>query len=186
MSHLERALGYALHRARLSIVQKIEEAFADHQITTTEFLALVVVGENPGISQADLAERLEVERPRIVPMLNKLEKRGLATRTVLAGDSRFRQLHLTKKGQHLTRVLERRAEELQRKAMARLNPAEASNLISSLWKLADRAPALNKPSGDGGSGHADAARRMTKAKASATPVRSPRNRRDEQPPPRSC
>jgi DNA-binding MarR family transcriptional regulator len=143
MSYLEGSLCYALHRARLSMIAEYVEAFADHQITVIEFLFLVVVSENPGISQADLAEALDVERPRIVPTLNKLEKRGLATREVLESDGRFRQIHLTKNGQQLVRVLHKRAMEVQKKNMARLDSPEAKTILSALWKLAGKQPAKN-------------------------------------------
>jgi DNA-binding MarR family transcriptional regulator len=141
MSSLEGSLCYALHRARLSVVAESVEAFADHQITVIEFLFLVVVSENPGISQADLAKALDVERPRVVPTLNKLEKRGLATREVLESDGRFRQIHLTKNGQQLVRVLHKRAMEVQKKNMARLDSSEAKSILSALWKLAGKQPA---------------------------------------------
>ena len=137
MSYLESSIVYALHRARLSVVEYIREAFADHQITAIEFLAMIAVAENPGISQADLAKALRVERPRIVPTLDRLEERGLAKRTVSAADSRFRQIHLTKSGSQLLRILQRRAGEHQKKIMAQLDEAEARTLLSSLWKLAD-------------------------------------------------
>ena len=140
MSYLEGSLAYALHRAEMSVLEGVLGIFADHQITTTEFLVLVLVAENPGISQADLAEALDVERPRMVPMLNKLEKRDLAKRTVGAADGRFRQIHLTKSGQQLVRVLQKRSREHQKEMMARLGPTEAKTILSSLWKLADRTP----------------------------------------------
>jgi DNA-binding MarR family transcriptional regulator len=104
----------------------------------------MAVAENPGISQADLAEALGVERPRIVPTLDKMEKRGLATRTVLATDSRFRQIQLTKSGQHIVRVLQRRLQEIQNTMMARLDATEAKTILSALWKLDGKHPASTK------------------------------------------
>jgi DNA-binding MarR family transcriptional regulator len=147
MSYLEGYLCHALHRARMSVIEDIAEAFSDHGITMTEFSFMMVVAENPGISQAALAEALGVERPRIVPTLNKLEKLGLATRTVLATDGRFKQIQLTKRGQQLVRVLQKRAEENQKKMMARLDPTEARKILSILWKLAGkRPPSAKRPS----------------------------------------
>jgi DNA-binding MarR family transcriptional regulator len=144
MSYLKGSLCYAVHRARLSITTEVLGAFADQQITLIELMFLMVVAENPGISQADLAEALGVERPRIVPTLNKMEKRGLATRTVLATDSRFRQVQLTKSGQHMVRVLRKRLQEFQNALMARLDPTEARTIVSALWKIADKRPASAK------------------------------------------
>jgi DNA-binding MarR family transcriptional regulator len=138
MSYLEGAIGYAIHRARLSVMEDIYRAFSDYHITPTEFLILVIVSDNPGVSQADLAVALDVERPRMVPTLNKLERRGLATRTVCAGDGRVRRILLTKQGHHLVQVLKKRFVEHQKRILARLNSEESRTIFSSLWKLAGR------------------------------------------------
>lgn len=119
-------------------MEDIYRAFKDYRIAPTEFLVLVVVSDNPGVSQADLAVALDVERPRIVPTLNKLERRGLATRTPFAGDGRVRLIHLSKQGHHLVQVLKRRFDEDQKRVLARLNREESRTILSSLWKLADR------------------------------------------------
>jgi DNA-binding MarR family transcriptional regulator len=138
MPYLERSLAYALHRARHSTIESILTSFAEYKVTTHEFVVLVTVAENPGIRQADLAEKLEVERPRIVPTLNLLEKRGLAKRTSIAEDGRVRQIKLTKSGEQLVRLLQRRAEEHEKKMIQQLGVSEAQRLLRTLWKLAGR------------------------------------------------
>jgi len=106
---------------------------------------MVIVAGNPGVSQAELAAALEVERPRMVPMLNKLEKRGLAKRTALAADGRVRLIQLTKEGVQLLKVLRKHAEEVNRHHLSLLTAAEAKTIFSSLWKVA-RNP-LERPAG---------------------------------------
>jgi DNA-binding MarR family transcriptional regulator len=97
---------------------------------------MIVVAENPGVSQADLAAALEVERPRMVPMLNKLEKRGLAKRTALAADGRVRLIQLTKPGVQLLKVLRKHSADVNKRHFDMLTAAEAKTILSSLWKLA--------------------------------------------------
>jgi DNA-binding MarR family transcriptional regulator len=138
MSYLDGSLGYALHRAQLAVFDGILQCFAESEVTAAEFLVLVVVAENPGINQADLAKSLEVERPRIVPTLNSLEKRGLAKRTQVVEDARVRQIHLTKSGLQLVKILQKRARDHQKKVMSRLDETEAKVILSCLWKLAGR------------------------------------------------
>ena len=84
------------------------KAFGDYQITATEFLVLIVVADKPGVSQADLAQAPDVERSRFVPTVNKLEKRGLAKRTVFAGDGRVGLIQPMKRGHQLVRVLKKK------------------------------------------------------------------------------
>lgn len=114
----------------------LNQLFAKHQITSIEFIIMVIVAGNPGVSQAELAAALEVERPRLVPMLNKLEKRGLAKRTALAADGRVRLIQLTKPGVQLLKVLRKHAEEVNRHHLDLLTAAEAKTIFSSLWKVA--------------------------------------------------
>ncbi|MBV9457789.1 MAG: MarR family transcriptional regulator [Bradyrhizobium sp.] len=123
----------------------LNHLFANHRITSIEFIIMVIVAGNPGVSQAELAAALEVERPRMVPMLNKLEKRGLAKRTALAADGRVRLIQLTKEGVQLLKVLRKHAEEVNRHHLSLLTAAEAKTIFSSLWKVA-RNP-LERPAG---------------------------------------
>jgi DNA-binding MarR family transcriptional regulator len=83
---------------------------------------------------------LEIARGarRIVPTVNKLEKRGLAKRTVFPGDGRIRLILLMKRGHQLVRVLKKQVDEHQKKTLARLDPADTRTILSSLWKLAGR------------------------------------------------
>lgn len=141
LSYLDGALCYALHRARLSAMNDLNRIFGEHQITAIEFLILVVVADNPGVSQADLADALDVERPRMVPTLNKLEKRGLAKRTVFAADGRVRLIQLTRRGFELLKTLKRQSREHDRRLLELLTAAESRTILSSLWKLAGRSPA---------------------------------------------
>jgi DNA-binding MarR family transcriptional regulator len=141
--YLGGSLGYALHRARLSVIDRISQAFGDHDISVIEFLVLVVISQNPGLNQASLAEALAVERPRIVPTLNKLEKRGLAKRTMDAADGRIRLIQITGRGRQLVRTLQKREQQCQEEVLALLGKFEADSIVSSLWKLAGREPMTN-------------------------------------------
>jgi DNA-binding MarR family transcriptional regulator len=138
LSVLNGAICFALHRARMSAMNELHRAFSEYKITTIEFIILVVVADNPGVSQANLAAALDVERPRIVPTLNKLEKRGLAKRTTLAADGRVRIIQLTKPGVQLLKVLRKRMKEVDKRLLDLLTAAEAKTILSSLWKLAGR------------------------------------------------
>ena len=59
---------------------------------------MAVADENPEVTRAEMAEVLAVERPRIVPILNALEARGLAKRLVCDVDRHNRRIVLTVEG----------------------------------------------------------------------------------------
>jgi len=136
MSYLEGTIGYMIRRAQIAVFSDIYAAFGDVRITTAEFSVLAVVADNPGINQADLASALGVERPRMVPIINKLEERKLALRVVNTDDARARLIHLTPQGEQLIATLKRRFAEHQRRMLSRLGVTDPKNILRDLRRLA--------------------------------------------------
>ena len=62
---------------------------------------LVVIGANRGLSQAELAGTLGIERARLVRMLHQMERRSLTQRLPSSADGRRHALQLTPAGQKL-------------------------------------------------------------------------------------
>lgn len=136
MTYLEGTIGYMIRRAQIAIFGDIYRAFDDIRITTAEFSVLAVVADNPGINQADLALALGVERPRMVPIINKLEKRKLASRIVDRNDGRARLIHLTREGEQLLVILKKRFDEHQRRMLLRLRVTAPKHILLDLRHLA--------------------------------------------------
>jgi len=61
----------------------------------------VVVADNPGLSQTQLAEAMDVERPNLVVVVDELERRALITRNRVPSDRRAYALHATSNGAQL-------------------------------------------------------------------------------------
>jgi len=141
MTYLESTIGYAIRRAQIAVFQDIYGAFGEHRVTAVEFSVLAVVADNPGINQAELALALNVERPRMVPIINKLEQRGLTVRAIFADDGRVRLIHLTKPGHQLLAILKARLAMHQARMLERLGQDDAADILDTLWKLVPRRPA---------------------------------------------
>lgn len=109
-------LGYALRRAQVWVFQDFIRTLAVIDIRPAQYSVLVVIGANPGLSQAELADRLGIERARLVHMLDHLQKRGLTERLPSPTDRRTHALQLTKEGQKLLK----RAKALAARHEARL------------------------------------------------------------------
>ena len=108
MGYLEGTIGYSIRRAQMAVFQHIYAHFGDRSLTLTDFSVMAVTSDNPGINQAALALTLAVERPRIVPILNKLEQMGLAQRLVGDEDKRSRCISLTAAGERRLKELKKR------------------------------------------------------------------------------
>ncbi len=95
---LSERLGYFVRRVQVWIFQDFIRRLSRIDISPAQFSVLVVIGCNPGLSQADLAATLGIERARLVRMLHRLERRGLTQRLPSPADRRRHALRLTREG----------------------------------------------------------------------------------------
>ncbi|MFZ1104277.1 MAG: MarR family transcriptional regulator [Hyphomicrobiaceae bacterium] len=98
---LERMVGYAVRRAQIWMIHDFRRALKDHDLTPAQFCVLRVIGANPGLPQARVAEALAIERARLVQMIDRLETMGRVQRERSATDRRSHALHLTAPGADL-------------------------------------------------------------------------------------
>jgi DNA-binding MarR family transcriptional regulator len=91
-------LGYALRRAQMAAVAEFLEAFKEVDLRPTQFAVLIIISENPGVRQTEVCDALGIQKANFVPLLNELERRGLALRKSVAADRRSSALHLTPLG----------------------------------------------------------------------------------------
>ncbi len=136
LSYLEGTIGYTIRRAQLAVFQDIYRAFGVHAVTTAQFSVLAVVADNPGVNQSELAAALGVDPPRMVPLIDAVEQRGLAVRVPSIADRRHRQIHLTRAGRRLLAELKRRFAEHQQRVIDALGAAGAKSLLRDLRRLA--------------------------------------------------
>jgi DNA-binding MarR family transcriptional regulator len=109
-------LGYSLRRAQVWVFQDFIKTLSVIDIRPAQYSVLAVIGANPGLSQAELSDRLAIERARLVHMLDHLQRRGLTERLPSPTDRRTHALQLTKEGQKLLK----RAKALAARHEARL------------------------------------------------------------------
>ncbi|GHH59315.1 MULTISPECIES: MarR family winged helix-turn-helix transcriptional regulator [Gammaproteobacteria] len=96
---------------------------------------LLLIGRSGGgIRQVALAQKLGMEGPSLVRLLDRLGEQGLVRRECDAHDRRANQLWLTEAGQALVGQLEARLVELRRDVLGTLSPAEVEAVLK-LWRL---------------------------------------------------
>jgi len=95
---LTEYVGYALRRAQMSASAEFLDAFKEVDLRPTQFAVLTLINENPGVRQTEVCDALGIQKANFVPLLNELERRGLALRKSVASDRRSSALHLTPQG----------------------------------------------------------------------------------------
>lgn len=128
-------LGYQLRRAQVMIFQHFAVSFGDRNITPGQLGLLILISENPGISQTALAKAARIERSTLGEVVGALEKRGLVDRRRMPRDRRSHAVHLSKQGRKtLDEIMPLvRAHELD--ATSSLSAGERENLLTLLRGL---------------------------------------------------
>lgn len=75
-------------------------------LTYTQYLVMMTLWEYGGMTEGDLGKILHLESGTLAPLLKRLEKQGLLTRSRLESNERKLFLDLTEKG----RTMRQRAE----------------------------------------------------------------------------
>ncbi len=98
---LDTHLGYFIRRAQIWVFGDFIRTLKRIDVSPAQYSVLVVTGANRGLSQAELAATLGIERARLVRLLHRLEYRGLIQRLPSAADGRRHELQLTAQGRAL-------------------------------------------------------------------------------------
>lgn len=136
LGRLENLLGYALRRAQVRVFQDFAAAMKEFGLTPGQLGALLLIEANKGLSQSELGAALGIDRSSVVPLIDRLQRRGWVRRAARASDRRAHALELAPGGVALMgRLLPRVAEHEQRIA-AGLSAADRQRLLDLLSRIA--------------------------------------------------
>ena len=133
---LDNQLCFALYSASLAMTKLYKPLLEDLGLTYPQYLALLVLWEQDGVTVSELGDRLSLDSGTLTPLLKRMEAAGLVSRLRDATDERRVLIRLTAEGRQL-------------KARARLIPgcvlqaaqcdvAEAMALTRQVQALRDR------------------------------------------------
>lgn len=141
---LPSLLGYALRRAQSAVFADFAATFtkAEETLTPGEFGLLVLVERNAGLSQMALARALGIDRSTLVPILNRLQGRGLLLRHRSPKDARTHAIALTAEGQQALGRFARLVKAHEKRIASDLSAAETRTLLELLGKVRRAARSL--------------------------------------------
>jgi DNA-binding MarR family transcriptional regulator len=136
-SALDGIIGYRLRRAQLAVFAEFAAAFRELSLRPADYSALVLIADNPGRRQADLALALTMQRANLVALIDGLEARGFVERRPVAGDRRSNALFLTEEGEALTAKARAVQDAFEAALVGRIGGTKARDaLIAMLEKIA--------------------------------------------------
>jgi DNA-binding MarR family transcriptional regulator len=131
---LDELTGYAVRRAQLSIYEDFARALAAEALTPQRFSSLVIIENNPGISQTRLAEVMGIARSGVVAIIDRFEKDAIVERCA-ADDRRSYDLRLTRQGQKEVKRYKKAVKAHDEHVSQALSAAEKTQLRTLLNKL---------------------------------------------------
>ena len=125
--------GYALRRAANATAAELSGRLAQLGLRQADASALILIGENPGITSSAIGRALDIQRANMVPLLKRLEDAGLIERAPIDGKSRG--LNLTEPGR--VRLAEARGivDAFEAELLARIPPEHRAHLLPALEAL---------------------------------------------------
>lgn len=98
---LDRQLCFALYAASRAMTQAYQPLLAPLGLTYPQYLVMLVLWEQDGLTVKQLGERLALDSGTLTPLLKRLEAAGRLRRQRLAEDERQVGLWLTDEGRSL-------------------------------------------------------------------------------------
>ena len=102
---LDNQLCFRLYTASRLLTQAYNPLLAEYGLTYPQYLVLLVLWEKNEQPVNDIAKRLFLETNTVTPLLQRMEKEGLLTRTKGKKDARQMIVSLTGKGKELQKKL---------------------------------------------------------------------------------
>lgn len=135
---LRRGIGYNIKRAFNLIKVDLVDTLKPHGLRMLTYTALVLIVDNPGLRQTQLAQAMDIEHPNLVKILDELENDGLVTRMPVKTDRRSYALHSSKLGRKIYAESVAAVEEHEASIFSYLNNSERDVIISAMQQLLRR------------------------------------------------
>lgn len=129
---LSRNFGFLIHDVARLLRTTFDRRVKTRGITRSQWWVLTHLFRNDGVTQAELADTLEIERPTLGRLLDRLEAKGWVRREEDARDRRAKRVYLTEEVEPVMKSMRAVAAEVRRDALAGLAAEEQERFVDAL------------------------------------------------------
>lgn len=131
----EESLGLLIHDVAHHLRVLIDRRVARFQLTRLKWQTLAILDRKDGITQTDLANRLDLEKSTVGRLLNRMELRGFIHRERDKNDRRITRIFIENKIRPLLEELEYVSDEVKNIATNGLDKREQNEFMRLLIKM---------------------------------------------------
>jgi len=132
---LSRNFGFLLNDVARLMRTSYDRRIRKLGLTRAQWWVLTHLYRGDGVSQTELAETLEIEKPTLGRLLDRLEAKGWVRREHDAADRRVWRVHLTDEVEPALRTMRSIAAELRRDALSGVSAAERERFVDTLLAI---------------------------------------------------
>ncbi|MEU3164842.1 MarR family transcriptional regulator [Streptosporangium sp. NPDC006930] len=130
-------IGYALAEVTRAHRAEMQRRMAELGLHLGQELLIVDLHHNPETTQAELVQRIGMEQPTIAKAITRMERAGFVERAPDPGDRRVTRLRLTERGEAVVDAVVAAWAQVESRAGAGLDEADAARLIRLLHAVRD-------------------------------------------------
>jgi MarR family transcriptional regulator for hemolysin len=134
----ENSIGFIVNRTARAFVKALDLELRDKVgITVGQWKVIVMLVKQNGLTQKETADKLGLEAPTLIPIIDKMEKEGLVVRRVDSSDRRNNRIYRTEKADTLwDRMVEcaTKVRQISVKDISEENISIMRNVLDKVWQ----------------------------------------------------
>ena len=138
MFEKRKSPGYMTNFAARVFASPLRDQVAPLGLAPAQFMVLLELWDEDGLTQKQLFERLEVEQATMANTISRMERDGLVVRRAHPADGRARSILLSAKGRALEATAKSSAMQVNRHLMADFTDEECEMFLGFLQRIIQR------------------------------------------------
>jgi DNA-binding MarR family transcriptional regulator len=125
-------ISYLIGRLHRVLRRKLDEGIRAHGLTVAQYAALSILGQQPGLSNAQLARRSFMSAQSANQVLQRLQEEGLVSRALDPEHGRISRTELTARGHRVLGACERVVDTVEAEMLRPIARTQRGRLIEDL------------------------------------------------------
>ncbi|MDR0481324.1 MAG: MarR family transcriptional regulator [Gallionellaceae bacterium] len=133
--HPRASVGALIGRVRGALFSTMDEALAQFDLTTPQYVALVMIANGTATRPGDISKKIQHDPGAMTRLIDKLEQHGLVRRVSDPNDRRALNLELTAHGKALYPKVIKVTMDVMNRSLSGFTQAEAQQLEDMLQRM---------------------------------------------------